>query len=583
MTKKSFHASLLLTTAIFLIGCDQNENSQQSDSSNDDISSVYNPTYLETPPPSFSGNFLAGQFAQNQSDWKSASTYFSGILDEKSTHADIQRRVMALQMGAGHYDKAITLAQQIFNDPNNSDKALSTLLVSLSQFKEGKFDESIKSLALYKNDALGIAILPLIRAWAEAGNGKVNLDILKDSPSLVYQAVLISAYAKDTEAIKKLALNNDFTKTPTPITRLEDVAAIFAYYNEKNEATEIYKALKNGLPARASFYDEKIKAIGKGVSIALPTKTNSPQIGLSEAISDMAQILSNGYSDSSRLFAHMSLFLNPSNYAAYELLAEISAENKLYMEATDFLSKIDTTQSVDKKMQVTRQIAFLQLSAGHPDEAIRILKDLVEEKNNVDAQVQIGDIYRSQEKFEDALKAYDKAFEMLDNTITSPYWELSFARGIVHERLKNWEMAEKDLKTALMFQPDEPYVLNYLGYSWADQGTNLDKAAEMIEKAVRLKPDDGAIVDSLGWIYFRMGQFDKAVTVLEKASQLAPTEPEINDHLGDAYWRVGRKSEARFQWSRAISFTKDTDMISKIQTKIDNGLPEIEVGNKQIN
>jgi tetratricopeptide (TPR) repeat protein len=487
---------------------------------------------------------------------------------------------MALEMGAGNYDKAIALAQKIFNDPNNPDKALSTLLISLSQFKEGKFDESLKSLEQYKNDALSVAILPLIKAWAEAGKGKANIDSLKDSPSLIYQSVLLAAYAKDTAAISQLAANNDFTKTPTPITRLEDVAAIFAYYNEKTEALEIYKALKTGLPERVAFYDEKIKAIESGAPLELPKQTTSPQIGLSEAICDMAQILSNGYSDSSRLFAQMSIYLNPSNSSAYELLAEIAADNKLYTEATDYLSKIDTSQSPDKKIQVTRQIAFLQLSAGHPDEAIRILKDLVESQNNVDAQIQIGDIYRSIENFEDALTAYNKAYEMVGNNITAPHWELSFARGITNERLKNWDAAEKDLKTALMFQPDQPYILNYLGYSWADQGVNLDKAAEMIEKAVRLKPDDGAIVDSLGWIYFRMGQYDKAVIVLERASQLAPTEPEINDHLGDAYWRVGRKSEARFQWSRATSFTKDTDMISKIQTKIDNGLPAAEVEKK---
>ena len=580
MTNKSFRSSLLLTTAIFLFGCDQQQENEKSNSNPDDISSFYAPTPMVIPPPSFSGNFLAGQFAQNRSDWASASDYFLSILDEKPDQKEILRRVMALEMGSGHYDKALNIAKKILNDTAEPDKALSTLLISLSYFKDGKFDESLKNIEFYKNDAVGIAILPLIKAWAEAGKGKANIDELKDSPSLLYQAVLVAAYAKDTEAISQLAGNHDFTKTPTPISRLEDIAAIFAHYNQKTEATEIYKALKIGIPDRISFYDDKIKLIETGAAIELPKQTTSPQIGLSESIYDMAQILSNGYSDSARLFAHMSIYLNPINPSAYELLAQIAADHNLYSEATDYLSKIDTSQSPDKKIQVARQIALLQVSAGHPDEAIRILKDLVETQKNVDAQIQIGDIYRSLENFEDALKTYNKAYEMIGNTISAPYWELSFARGITHERLKNWDLAEKDLKTALLFQPDQPFLLNYLGYSWADQGVNLDKAAEMIEKAVRLKPDDGAIVDSLGWLYFRMGKFYKAVFVLEKASQLAPTEPEINDHLGDAYWRVGRKSEAKFQWSRAISFSKDADMISKIQTKIDNGLPPIEVEKK---
>lgn len=577
MIKKSL---LLLTTAIFLFGCDQQQETEKSNTNADDITSFYAPKTMLTPPPTLSGNYLAGQFAQNSSDWASASDYFVGILDENPNQKEIQRRVMALEMGAGHYDKALSIAKNILNDPTETDKAFSILLVSLENFKNGKFEESLKGIEAYQNDSLGVAILPLIKAWAEAGKGKANIESLTDSPSLLYQAVLVSAYAKDMQAISQLAKTHDFTKTPTPISRLEDIAAIFAHYNEKVEATEIYKALKSGIPDRVTFYDEKLKAIEAGTAIELPKQIDNPQIGLSEAIYDMAQILSNGYSDSARLFAHMSIYLNPVNPSAYELLAQIAADNKLYSEATDYLSKIDTSQSADKKIQVARQIAFLQVSAGHPDEAIRILNDLVDTQKNVDAQIQIGDIYRSQEKFEDALKAYNKAYDMIGNTITAPYWELSFARGIVHERLKNWEQAEKDLKTALLFEPDQPYILNYLGYSWADQGVNLDKAAEMIEKAVRLKPDDGAIVDSLGWLYFRMSKYDKAVIVLEKAAQLAPTEPEINDHLGDAYWRVGRKSEARFQWSRAISFAKDADMISNIQIKIDNGLPDKEAEKK---
>jgi Flp pilus assembly protein TadD len=169
---------------------------------------------------------------------------------------------------------------------------------------------------------------------------------------------------------------------------------------------------------------------------------------------------------------------------------------------------------------------------------------------------------------------------MLGGTITAEYWNLAFARGMVYERLKQWDKAEADLQTALNFQPDQPYILNYLGYSWADQGINLDKAAEMIEKAVRLRPEDGAIVDSLGWVYYRMGQYDKAVKTLERAIELDPTEPEINDHLGDAYWKVGRKSEARFQWKRALSFSKDDIKNASIQQKIDFGLPVTQAESK---
>lgn len=535
---------------------------------------TYNPYKMETPPPTLSGSFLSGQFAQNRSDWESASNYFAKILDSEPAESDIQRRLMALQMGSGHYDQAIAMATKI-SKSESKDKALANLLLSLSTFKAGKFNESLQIISSYQTDALGVAILPLLKTWAEAGQGTTNIAQLKDSPSLVYQAVLVSAYTKNKEALAQLAKAYDFTKTPTPVSRLEDIALIFAHFEETEEAKSIYTALKSGVSDRADFYDTQIKNIDNNTLPPLPKQLTNPQAGLSDAVFDMAQILSRGYPDSARLFAHMSLYLNADNAASYELLAQIASDNKLYSEATEYLSRIDTSDNADRKIQIERQIAQLQVLAGHPEEGIRILEELIEVEKNVEAQIQIGDIYRSQDDFKSALKAYNKAYGFLGNTITAKYWDLSFARGITNERLKNWAEAEKDLQTALLFEPDQPYVLNYLGYSWADQGINLDKAAEMIEKAVRLKPDDGAIVDSLGWIYFRMGQYDKAVATLEKAIQLAPTEPELNDHLGDAYWNVGRKSEARFQWKRAASFTTDADLISKIQTKIDDGLPEI--------
>ena len=126
-----------------------------------------------------------------------------------------------------------------------------------------------------------------------------------------------------------------------------------------------------------------------------------------------------------------------------------------------------------------------------------------------------------------------------------------YFRGICYERSKQWPQAEADLKKALQLYPDQPLVLNYLGYSWIDQGVNLDEGMNMIRRAVEQRPDDGYIVNSLGWANFRIGNYDEAVKELERAVELKPDDPTINDHLGDAYWRVGRVLEARFQWSHA--------------------------------
>ncbi len=149
-----------------------------------------------------------------------------------------------------------------------------------------------------------------------------------------------------------------------------------------------------------------------------------------------------------------------------------------------------------------------------------------------------------------------------------------YARGISLERAKQWSRAEADFLNALDFKPEQPYVLNYLGYSWIEKGTHIDRALEMIRKAANLRPNDGYIIDSLGWGHYKLGNFDNAVRQLERAVELRPQDPIINDHLGDAYWRVGRQREADFQWRRALSLDPKDEMSAKLRLKLKQGLAE---------
>lgn len=167
---------------------------------------------------------------------------------------------------------------------------------------------------------------------------------------------------------------------------------------------------------------------------------------------------------------------------------------------------------------------------------------------------------------------YNRAVDVMGGKVPEEYWHVYYIRGIAYEQTDNWEAAEKDLTTALSYQPNHPYVLNYLGYSWADKGVNLDKATSMIQKAVDVRPTDGYITDSLGWVMFRNSDYKSAVSVLERAVELLPYDPTINDHLGDAYWKVGRKLEARFQWERAKNHSKDEEQIGTIVNKLKSGL-----------
>ena len=185
----------------------------------------------------------------------------------------------------------------------------------------------------------------------------------------------------------------------------------------------------------------------------------------------------------------------------------------------------------------------------------------------------LGNILRSRKLYEEAIPYYDQALAL----ITKPerrHWVYFYARGTSYERVKNWPKAEVDLKKALELYPDQPLVLNYLGYSWIDQGRNLDQGMKLIEKAVALKPDDGYIVDSLGWAHYKQGNFEEAVRYLERAVELRPEDPILNDHLGDALWRVGREREARFQWDQALTLDPEPDDAAKIREKLQSGLAD---------
>jgi Flp pilus assembly protein TadD len=188
------------------------------------------------------------------------------------------------------------------------------------------------------------------------------------------------------------------------------------------------------------------------------------------------------------------------------------------------------------------------------------------------AESQLGDLLRSKKRYAEAADAYGEAIRRLNAAGRPERWVLYYGRGISLERSGRWHEAEADLEHALALKPDQPLVLNYLGYSWIDKGQHLQRALKMIEKAVELRPEDGYIVDSLGWAHYRLGDYASAVEYLEKATELVPEDPTINDHLGDAYWQTGRVLEARYQWRQALEFGPEKDEVKPIEAKLERGL-----------
>jgi tetratricopeptide (TPR) repeat protein len=267
----------------------------------------------------------------------------------------------------------------------------------------------------------------------------------------------------------------------------------------------------------------------------------------------------------------MSLVLDPGLIEARLLLADMMSRSGRIDEAIAQLQSIPADDP--SYLESQHHAAQLLADAGRTDESLALLNKLFLDHNDVDALIRTGDIYREKENYESALQAYNKAAKKIGGTIPEQYWYLLYGRGMAYEREGDWTRAQSDLKAALVYRPDHPYLLNYLAYGWADKGENLDESLALIKKAAALRPSDGYITDSLGWVEYMRGQYEAAIPNLERAVELLPYDDTINDHLGDAYWQVGRKAEARFQWQRAINNSKDKGFQDKVAQKLQDGLP----------
>ena len=270
------------------------------------------------------------------------------------------------------------------------------------------------------------------------------------------------------------------------------------------------------------------------------------------------------------VLGRMALHLKPDFPVMQILVADILESHGRLEKANQMYGDInpDSPFAWSARQSIAANLDELERT----EEAIKQLNAMADaEPDLAEPLIKLGNIMSRRERFKEAVIAFDRAIERIGE-LTSKHWSLLYSRGIALERSKNWPRAEADFLKALEFKPEQPFVLNYLGYSWVDQGLHLDRAMDMIKRAVELRPSDGYIVDSLGWVLYRLGKYDEAVKEMERAVELRPEDPVINDHLGDTYWQVGRKLEARFQWRRALSLDPEDDLRSVIETKIKKGL-----------
>jgi tetratricopeptide (TPR) repeat protein len=522
------------------------------------------------------GNYLAGTYALEIGQLDEAASFFESALAEDPDNLELLRQLQFLSLASGRYDAALEQAETLAERDLQSDEAL--LLLALEEARAGDFAATHELLQKLDHEGIANLTVPFIDAWALFGTGGEgaldrSLARLQQGESLgalngYHRAMLLDLGGRLDEARQTLSEAMP-DSGPAPLRMVQAYASMLARSGQTAAATELVRAQLADRRDQPVF-EELLRTLERGEAPE-PPFTN-PTGGMADALLGIAEALrQEGGSAHAVVYARLAAFLRPELAEAALLIGDVVAEQDNYDAAIEAYGSVDPDSPIGHVARL-RMARVLHVQ-DKPEEAYETLEQLAEEGERIDALVQLGDLLRRDEHYARAESAYSRAIERLGEP-EREHWTLFYARGITYERTKRWPEAEADFLRALELEPEQPFVLNYLGYSWVDMGMHLDQAKGMLNRAVELRPNDGFIVDSMGWVHYRLGDFRAAVEMLERAVELEPGDPVINDHLGDAYWRVGRTREARFQWQRALSLDPEEEAVAEIEQKLKSGLPQ---------
>jgi Flp pilus assembly protein TadD len=522
-----------------------------------------------------SGNYLAALVAGADRDTSAAAAYFREALRADPRNPELLERAFAAALANGNMADAFQLSERLLTrDPGNS---LAHLTLAVRAIGDGQYAVARVQLALGDAGKAHDVTTMLLTAWSFAGlndgrDALNTLDRIRDPSFAVfrdYHAGLIADLTGNAaEAQKRLKAAYDGEKNTL---RLADAYARYlARHGDRDGARKVYEDFAHVLPHHP-LVDGALADLAAGRPLD-PVIRNAKD-GAAEVLYGLGGAGSRqGDELAALIYLRLALQLRPDHALAAVTVADLYEQLKQNQAAIDAYDLVPEASPMRSSANIQ---AGLSLDAlGRSDDAVKRLQTLVDASpKDIDALSALGSLQRSAKKFGDAAQTYTKAIDLLAKPERSN-WTLFYFRAICFERTKQWPKAEADFKKALELFPNQPLVLNYLGYSWVDQGVNLDEAFKMLRQAVDLRPTDGYVVDSLGWADFKLGHYDDATRELEKAIELKPADPVVNDHLGDAYWRMGRKLDAHFQWNHARDMGPEPEDLPTILKKIDSGLPD---------
>ena len=520
------------------------------------------------------GAYLAGRVAHLRKNFNVAADYYMEALSGDPENKDLLGRVYVILASKGRISEAAKYAKISLKkgDKNN----FTHIIMAVDEMKKGHYEQVNKTIRHLDGPVYKEFIIPLMSAWAYAGLNQPDkalktLAVLDKEPSFLplyhFHAGMINDYFNRTNEARRhyeVIVNDE--NMEMSFRSLQVITNFYIRNGEKDKAVQL----------TARYTDEKLLAdmlnkLALNTIRSNPEKTvkivDNPNIGMSEALFSIAATLRQGNSgiDLAHIFISLSIYANPKYDLAKLLLADILENREMYTEANNIYDEIDETSEAYYSAQVKKagNLVTVQDYAA----AELLLKSLaLEGPRNYQLLLDLGDVLRIRNKQDEAITYYKDAIKSLPK-IENQHWVLFYALGISYESLNEWKEAEKNFRKSLTLSQNHYLVLNFLGYSLLKHGKNIDEAFGMIVDAYNQTPNDGHITDSLGWAFYRLGQYDKAIEYLEKAAELEPSNALISDHLGDAYWFGGRKNEAVFQWNHALILEDDSGELDKNKVK----------------
>jgi len=524
-----------------------------------------------------SGSYLAARHASVERDAASAATFYRSALRTHPKNNELLDRAFISSLADGDIDESVRLADRIL--AADKTNRVARLVIGIRDLKQKKYASAQTNINQSIRGPITDLVATLLSGWASFGagdtkNAVANIDkltgpewypIFKD----LHSGMILELAGKEKEA--GVRLERAYKLEDSMLRVSDDYARWLSRNKDAASAEAVYDAFEKKLP-RHPLVQDALREVKAGKR--LPPLADSPQAGAAEALYGIGSTLTRrGGEDLALVYLQLALYLVPNHPMALLSLADLYESVKKPAMAIKVYERMPASSPLKRNAQI--QLAIDLDSVDRTEEAIKILKGVTaDEPKDIEAVMALGNIERGRKKFADCVGTYSQGIDLLPKAPDKNSWVYYYYRGICEERSKQWNKAEVDMRKALELQPEQPHVLNYLGYSWIDQGINLDEGMKLIKRAVEQRPDDGYIVDSLGWAYFRTGNYEDAVKNLERAIDLKPEDPTINDHLGDAYWRVGRTLEAKFQWAHARDLKPEPEDLPRIEAKIEHGLAD---------